>query len=360
MFAEGYTYNPFQDEEGTYCQDENPTCIIVAGRLPAVLPGRLPLRRRRRPGPRGRLDLPRRGDDRAVRSAEPDVQRARLGPERRLRVDAAGDLVGPRPADYPLFADSAAAAEWIRPFASPFDPHDGRLVPVGGRDRRRVQAAAEAVHACRPAEATFKLCDVVRPRAGLRLHVRRDPHRRRRRLDHARGREREHVRRRRAFVPVGEPGLGLAVEPPVPGALPDEDRQRQRLRPDRHAAASGTRRPATPAAGRNGRMPIPAAYHGENVEISVSVVERPGDDGPRHVGRRARASRTARGAPINSADPSFESGMDGWTRPGRPRPRVPAASPRRPAGSARRAHRSWRRRSRPPTTPSTPASGSRP
>ena len=29
VFAEGYTYNPFQDEEGTYCQDENPTCVIA-------------------------------------------------------------------------------------------------------------------------------------------------------------------------------------------------------------------------------------------------------------------------------------------------------------------------------------------
>ena len=29
VFAEGYAYNPFQDEEGTYCQDDNPTCIIV-------------------------------------------------------------------------------------------------------------------------------------------------------------------------------------------------------------------------------------------------------------------------------------------------------------------------------------------
>ena len=29
VFAEGYAYNPFQDEEDTYCQDGNPSCIIV-------------------------------------------------------------------------------------------------------------------------------------------------------------------------------------------------------------------------------------------------------------------------------------------------------------------------------------------
>ncbi len=29
VYAEGYTYNPFQAEEDTYCQNENPTCIAV-------------------------------------------------------------------------------------------------------------------------------------------------------------------------------------------------------------------------------------------------------------------------------------------------------------------------------------------
>lgn len=29
VFAEGYLYNPFQGEEDTYCQDQNPTCIAV-------------------------------------------------------------------------------------------------------------------------------------------------------------------------------------------------------------------------------------------------------------------------------------------------------------------------------------------
>ena len=28
-FAEGFSYNPFQVEEHTYCQNENPSCIIV-------------------------------------------------------------------------------------------------------------------------------------------------------------------------------------------------------------------------------------------------------------------------------------------------------------------------------------------
>lgn len=29
VFSEGCTYNPFQAEEHTYCQDANPTCIVV-------------------------------------------------------------------------------------------------------------------------------------------------------------------------------------------------------------------------------------------------------------------------------------------------------------------------------------------
>ena len=125
VFAEGYSYNPFQDEEGTYCQDANPSCIIVqddflqywlgayryvlgAGQDPedgSIFPVEGTA------GPFDPLSLTFNGAD----SAQNGDQAATL-----LVTSSVLD-----PAQYPLFADSAAAAEWLRPFASPFDPHEG-------------------------------------------------------------------------------------------------------------------------------------------------------------------------------------------------------------------------------------------
>ncbi len=66
-------------------------------------------------------------------------------------------------------------------------------------------------------------------------------------------------------------------------------------------------------------MPIPAAYNGENVEISVAVVSDPAVQGLGAWVDQMRLEDSG-GNPINSADPSFESGEDGWTTPGPPPP----------------------------------------
>ena len=101
VFAEGYAYNPFQEEEGTYCQDGNPTCIIGPGRLPAVLAGCLHLHHWRRPAPRGRFGLRGRRHRGAVRCAGPHRQRRGLRGQRDPGADAAGDLLDPRPGPVP-------------------------------------------------------------------------------------------------------------------------------------------------------------------------------------------------------------------------------------------------------------------
>ena len=78
VFAEGYTYNPFQAEEHTYCQNANPSCIIVQDDFLQYYLGAY-----RYVGGAGEDDdgaaVPRRGHARPVRPAEPDVQRPRLG-----------------------------------------------------------------------------------------------------------------------------------------------------------------------------------------------------------------------------------------------------------------------------------------
>lgn len=67
-------------------------------------------------------------------------------------------------------------------------------------------------------------------------------------------------------------------------------------------------------------MPIPAAFAGKDVEISISVVSDPASLGLGAWVDEVKLLDSSN-APIDSADPSFESGLDGWTTPG------PAAPP---------------------------------
>ena len=64
-------------------------------------------------------------------------------------------------------------------------------------------------------------------------------------------------------------------------------------------------------------MPIPAAYVGHEVEVSISVVSDPAIQG---LGAWVDqvSMRAADDTPIDSADPSFETGLDGWDTPGPP------------------------------------------
>ena len=89
------------------------------------------------------------------------------------------------PAQFPLYADSKAVAAWQRPGAAPFKPHDGNWFVSAGTDDQAYKRLLKTFTV--PAGGKLKF-DLVRPRAGLRLHVRRDPHGRGRRvrLDDAR------------------------------------------------------------------------------------------------------------------------------------------------------------------------------
>ena len=264
------------------------------------------------------------------------------------------------PAEYPLFADSAAAAAWIRPFASPFDPHDGRLVPVGGRRPTPAYKRLLKPFSIPAGGGDVQALDVVRPRARLRLHVRRDPHGGPGRLDDAGRRERPHLGRLGPVLPVrratARTGSRTTRSSPTTRRRPPT--ATTATRPAR--AAAGTPRPATPAAGRSGRCRSRRPTTGKNVEISVSVASDPAVLGPRRLGRRAAARVDSRGRPDQLGRPVVRVRHGRLDHcPARPRPPARAGSRPRPAGSGRRAPRSSRRRSRRPTTPSTRASASR-
>ncbi len=254
VFAEGYTYNPFQAEEGTYCQGGNPSCIVVqddflqyylgayryvggggesAPNAPFPVQGTF--------GPFTPLSFGFNGPDSAANNDHTATLLTTSSVLPAGAVPAVRRLEGRR-------GVAAAVRSAVRSARR-------RLVPLGGRGRHLLQAAAEAVRdpgGGRDGEALH----LLRPRAGLRLPVRRDPHRRRharQRLDDARGLKRQHEHRRRRLVPdEHRRRVGVADQPPVPRALPDGHRRRRRLRARRERPDRGTRRPATPAAGRSG------------------------------------------------------------------------------------------------------------
>ena len=75
-------------------------------------------------------------------------------------------------------------------------------------------------------------------------------------------------------------------------------------------------------------LPIPAAYHGDNVEIAVTVASDAGVQGLGTWVDDLRVTDNADG-PINSPDPSFESGDGGWVASGGA-PGTPGSAPASP------------------------------
>ena len=320
VFAEGYEYNPFQDEEGTYCQDDNPTCIIVqddflqywlgayryvvgAGQDPdddSIFPVEGTT------GPFDPLSLTFNGAD----SAQNGDQAATL-----LTTSSVLD-----PEDYPLFADSAAAAEWIRPFASPFDPHEGDWFLSGGATDAAYKRLQKPFTV--PAGgATFNLWtsfDLEPDYDYIFVEI------------HTVGSDdwttltdsNEHT----------SDDTGLSCPSVSPGSdwqsnHPFLAHYQTKTDGGNDCDPTGTSGQWNAATGNSGgwqdwSMPIPAAYNGQNVEISVSVVSDPASLGL-GVWVDELELQDSGGAPIGSADPSFETGMDGWTLPGPPAPAGP-------------------------------------
>jgi murein tripeptide amidase MpaA len=316
VFAEGYTYNPFQDEEHTYCQNANPTCIPVqddflqywlgayryvvgAGQDTAGQP--FPVQGT--VSPFDALNLTFNGAD----SAKNNDSTATL-----LTTSSVLD-----PARYPLWADSRAAARWLRPFASPFDPHAGNWFLSAGADDAAYKRLLKPVSV--PAGGgsvnLWTSFDLERDYDYMFVEI------------HTVGQD--------DWTTLADANghtstsTGLSCPSTAAGSHwqsnhPFLAHYQTVVNGGNDCTSTGTSGAWNAATGNSGgwqewSLPIPAQYQGKDVEISVSVATDPGTVG---LGVWLDELRVldASGAAIDSPDPSFESGMDGWTLPGPPPP----------------------------------------
>ena len=317
VFAEGYAYNPFQREEDTYCQNGNPSCILVQDDFLQYWLGAY-----RYVGGAG-LDPT---DDSIfpVEGSTGPFDPLSLtfnGADSAQNGDFASTLLVTSsvldPVEFPLFADSAAAAQWLRPFASPFDPFDGDwFMSAGAHDAayKRLQKPFSV-----PAGGgTFKLAtsfDLEADYDYIFVEI------------HTVGQD--------DWTTLADEDdqtsddVGLSCPSTGDGSdwqsnHPFLAHYQTKIDGGDDCSPTGSSGSWNAATGNSGgwqewSMPIPAAYNGENVEISVAVVSDPAVQGLGAWVDQMRLEDSG-GNPINSADPSFESGEDGWTTPGPPPP----------------------------------------
>ncbi len=311
-----YVYNPFQAEEHTYCQNDNPSCVLVqddflqyylgayryvggAGEDDAAQPfpvdGTV--------GPFNPLNLTFNGAD----SAANNDHTATL-----LTTSSVLD-----PANYPLFADSQAVAAWVRPFASPFDPHAGDWFLSAGTDDVAYKRLLKpfSIPAGGGSVKLFTSYDLEPDYDYMFVEI------------HTVGQD--------DWTTLADANghtssdTGLSCETTGDGSAwqtnhPFLAHYQTVISGGADCTPTGTSGEWNATTGNSGgwqewSMPIPAAYAGKNVEISVSVVTDPATQGLGTWVDELRVVDSA-DAPINSADPSFEAGIDGWTLPGPPAP----------------------------------------
>ena len=127
VFAEGYIYNPFQKEEGTYCQNANPTCIAVQDDFLQYWLGANTYI--------GDGGTDENGDVLTISGFKNPPFDG--GPFTLEDSHTAALLVTSSiydKAKYPQWADSEKVLAWNRPGASPFDPYTGDWFEAAGND----------------------------------------------------------------------------------------------------------------------------------------------------------------------------------------------------------------------------------
>ena len=320
VFGENiYSYNPFQAEEHTYCQGGNPSCIFVQDDFLQYYLGAY-----RYIGGAG-LDP----TDDSIFPVEgttgpfDPLSLTFNGPDSAQNGDYASTLLVTSsvlpPAQFPLWADSAAAAEWIRPFASPFDPHDGDWFLSAGTDDQAYKRLLKPFTV--PAGgATFRLWtsyDLETDYDYMFVEIHTASEDNWTTLADENGHTSDDVG---LSCPTDAGGIGSAWHTNHPFLA----HYQTVIDNGDDCAPTGSSGSWNATTGNSGgwqewSMPIPAEYHGDNVEISVSVVS---DAAVQGLGTWIDEVllEDSVGNPINSADPSFESGMDGWTLPGPPPP----------------------------------------
>jgi murein tripeptide amidase MpaA len=320
VFAEGYEYNPFQAEERTYCQNANPSCIIVqddflqywlgayryvggggedAAGNPFGVAGTF--------GPFDPLSFTFNG----AGSAQNNDHTATL-----LTTSSVLD-----PVRYPLFADARAVAAWQRPFASPFTPHAGSWFLSAGADDISYKRLLKpfAIPAGGGSVKLWTSFDLELDYDYLFVEIHTVGQDDWTTLADANGHTDDDTGL--SCITTGD-GSAWQTNHPFLAHYQTVVNSGSACNP---TGTSGSWNAATGNSGgwQEWSLPIPAAYAGKNVEISVSVVSDPATLG---LGVWLDELRVVNSGdtPIDSADPSFEAGLGGWTLPGPPAPAGPA------------------------------------
>jgi hypothetical protein len=331
QFSEGYTYNPFQVEEGTYCQNANPTCIIAQDDFLQYWLGAY-------------LRVTGGGEDPDDGTAFPvhgttgafDGLDLTLEPTGGLNDAGTATLLTTSsildPAKYPLFADSKAAGEWLRPYAAPFAPHDGGYFVSAGADDaayKRLQKPF-SVPAGGGKFDFWTSFDLEGDYDYQFVEI------------HTVGQD--------DWTTLVDANGNTSTDTGLSCPTTGDGSAWQTIHPFlahyqtvsgggdacTSTGTSGSWNAATGSSGgwQHWQMAIPPAYAGKNVEIAISVASDPASLGLGAWVDQVQLLDSA-DAPINSADPSFETGLDGWTLPGPPGPA--GTQPQNPATGWERA-----------------------
>ena len=316
VFAQGYEYNPFQVEENTYCQDGNPTCIAVQDDFLQYWLGAYryvvgageddtgqPFPVQGTGSPLETLNLQFNGAD----SAQNNDSTATL-----LTTSSVLD-----PTRYPLWADSRAVARWVRPFASPFDPHAGDWFLSAGTDDVAYKQLLKPVSipAGGGAVKLWTSFDLEPDYDYMFVEI------------HTAGED--------DWTTLVEANghtsndVGLSCQTTGNGSNWQDNHPflahyQTIINSGNACSSTGTSGAWNAATGNSGgwqewSLAIPPQFHGHDVEISVSVAT---DAGSLGLGVWVDQLRVVDAAdnPIDATDPSFEAGLDGWTLPGPPGP----------------------------------------
>ncbi len=318
VFAEGYFYNPFQDEQDTYCQGGNPVCIPVQDDFLQYWLGAHTY-------VTGGGQDPDSGEVFDIQGTAGRFDGLDLGVNGPGSADNAGNapslLVTSSvldPAQFPEFADSRKVAGFNRPFASPYEPIDGDWFVGAGADDASYKRLARQVDLTGVAGATLNMSasfDLESDYDYLFVEI------------HTAG-EDDWTTLADANDHTSD-DVGLSC----PSTANTGGSNWQSLHPflAHYQTKTGDGSDCTPtgttgewnaatgnsAGWQDWSMPIPAAYQGKDVEIAITVASDPATLG---LGAWIDQVQVVDGAgdPVAGADPSFESGLDGWAPVGPP------------------------------------------
>ena len=303
VFAEGFPYNPFQVEEGTYCK-RNPSCVIAQDDFLQYYLGAY-----RYVGGGGEDDTGQPFDVEGTLNPFVPLNLTFNGADSADNGDHTATMLVTSsvldPVDYPLWADSKSVARWARPFASPFDPHDGDWFLSAGADDVAYKRLLKpfAIPAAGGTVKLFASYDLEPNYDYMFVEI------------HTVGEDDWTT----LADANGNTSADTGLSCPTTGDGSAWQTNHPFLAHYQTVIDSGNACTATGFSGswnattgnsggwQDWSLPIPPAYHGENVEISVSVVTDPAFLG---LGAWVDELRVvdAADAPINSSDPSFESG----------------------------------------------------